>query len=210
MARSSNKIVSQRPEEIMDACEILYRTKSFNEVNLKDIGEITSISRSSIYNYFKTKEEIFLSLLTREYKVWVVELREINEQPSLLADTYVKKLAKSLSNHELLLRIQCTNLYEIEEHSRLEFLVAFKDVFKEAMICIDAGLAKFFPELTDEKRADFGYAFFPFIYGVYPYVNPSTKQKLAMDTANIHYRTISVEQIIYASIYPLLVGLLKT
>lgn len=90
MARSSNKIVSQRPEEIMDACEILYRTKSFNEVNLKDIGEITSISRSSIYNYFKTKEEIFLSLLTREYKVWVVELREINEQPSLLADTYVK------------------------------------------------------------------------------------------------------------------------
>lgn len=209
MARSSKEMVLQRPEEIMDACEELYKTKSFNEVNLKDIGEITSISRSSIYNYFKTKEEIFLSLLTREYKAWLVRLQQIHSQEQLSVAAYVTDLAQSLAEHELLLRIQCTNLYEIEEHSRLEFLVEFKVAFKEAMISIDEGLAKFFPQLSEAKRADFSYGFFPFIYGVYPYVHPSAKQRLAMDEVAIPYRTITVEQIIFATVYPFLVGLLE-
>ena len=54
--------VRQR-EEIINACEQLYRTMNFREITLKEIGSITSFSRSTIYNYFQTKEEIFLALL---------------------------------------------------------------------------------------------------------------------------------------------------
>ena len=41
---------------------------SFKEITLKEIGNATSFTRTSIYNYFQTKEEIFLALLQREYR----------------------------------------------------------------------------------------------------------------------------------------------
>ena len=56
MFKGTPEIIAQRREEIVNACEQLYQTKSFKEINLKDIGEATSFSRPTIYNYFHTKE----------------------------------------------------------------------------------------------------------------------------------------------------------
>ena len=63
MPKYSPERTKARHEEIIDACEVLYQTMSFNEITLKDIGAKTTFTRTSIYNYFHTKEEIFLALL---------------------------------------------------------------------------------------------------------------------------------------------------
>ena len=42
----------QKREEIINACEQLYQKMSFREITLKEIGNITSFSRPTIYNYF--------------------------------------------------------------------------------------------------------------------------------------------------------------
>lgn len=72
MTKGSPVLVAQRREEIINACQRLYRTMSFKEITLKEIENSTSFSRPTIYNYFKTKEEIFLALYTREYDRWNV------------------------------------------------------------------------------------------------------------------------------------------
>ena len=77
MFKGTPEIIAQRREEIVNACEQLYQTKNFKEINLKDIGEATSFSRPTIYNYFQTKEEIFLALYEREYSRWNAELKRI-------------------------------------------------------------------------------------------------------------------------------------
>ena len=61
MIKESTELIIQRKNEIIDACAALYQTKGFREVTIKDISQKTSISRPSIYNYFETKEEIFLA-----------------------------------------------------------------------------------------------------------------------------------------------------
>ena len=58
MPKGSPEQRAARREEIMSACEQLYQKMSFHDITLKEIGEVTSFSRPSIYNYFKTKEEI--------------------------------------------------------------------------------------------------------------------------------------------------------
>ena len=63
MPRVANEIVERRPEEIMAACKKLYRKKKLREISIKDISSETSLSRPAIYNYFDTKEEIFLDTL---------------------------------------------------------------------------------------------------------------------------------------------------
>ena len=80
MPKGSPERTSARKEEIVKACEHLYQTMSFREINLKEIGKVTSFTRTSIYNYFQTKEEIFLELLKREYELWIEELQQIIER----------------------------------------------------------------------------------------------------------------------------------
>ena len=51
-----------RKEEIIKACTDLYDKYNFKDITIKLISEQTTFSRPSIYNYFETKEEIFLAL----------------------------------------------------------------------------------------------------------------------------------------------------
>ena len=67
MKKVTPEQIALKREEIINACEKLYQTMSFREITLKEIGNITSFSRPTIYNYFETKEEIFLALFQREY-----------------------------------------------------------------------------------------------------------------------------------------------
>ena len=70
MPKGLKELTVSRKEEIITACEELYKAMSFKEITIKEIGNATSVTRTSIYNYFQTKEEIFLALLQREYERW--------------------------------------------------------------------------------------------------------------------------------------------
>ena len=77
MPKGSPERTAARQEEIISACEKLYQTMSFKDITLKEIGNETSFSRPTIYNYYHTKEEIFLALFEREYIRWNEELQSI-------------------------------------------------------------------------------------------------------------------------------------
>ena len=70
MPKGSPELTSARKEEIISACRKLYETMSFKDITLKEIGQQTSFTRTSIYNYFETKEEIFLALFAQEYELF--------------------------------------------------------------------------------------------------------------------------------------------
>jgi AcrR family transcriptional regulator len=125
MARVSREWTQARREEIVSACAKLYETMGFRDVTIKAISTETSFSRPSIYNYFETKEEIFLALLQREYEAWAAELEQLAAaRTALSAEELAAALAHTLERRTLLLKIQAMNLYEIEDNSRLERLEA--------------------------------------------------------------------------------------
>ena len=70
MPKGSPELTLARKEEIISACRKRYETMSFKDITLKEIGQQTSFTRTSIYNYFETKEEIFLALFTQEYELF--------------------------------------------------------------------------------------------------------------------------------------------
>ena len=77
MPKGSEELTLARREEIVNACAALYETMGFKEITIRDIGEKTSFTRTSIYNYFQTKEEIFLALFQREYELWREDLEAV-------------------------------------------------------------------------------------------------------------------------------------
>ena len=50
MPKGSPELTSARKEEIISACRKLYETMSFKDITLKEIGQQTSFTRTSIYN----------------------------------------------------------------------------------------------------------------------------------------------------------------
>ena len=77
MPKGSEELTNARKEEIVNACAALYETMGFKDITIRDIGAKTSFTRTSIYNYFQTKEEIFLALLQREHEAWIADLEAI-------------------------------------------------------------------------------------------------------------------------------------
>ena len=97
MPKGSEELTNARKEEIINACASLYETISFKDITIRDIGARTSFTRTSIYNYFQTKEEIFLALLEREHEAWIADLKELMGQNSMLsAEEFSDRLARTL------------------------------------------------------------------------------------------------------------------
>ena len=169
MPKGSEALTNARREEIIEGCARLYETVSFKEITMKEISTAISLTRASIYNYFQTKEEIFLALLQREYERWTARLEKAREEHEKMSrEEFARELAHSLEERQQLLKLLSMNLYDLEENCRFEGLVEFKVVYGRALAEVGNCLEKFFPEMTEEDRQDFLYLFFPFLFGVYP------------------------------------------
>ena len=205
MPKGSLKLTNARKEEIINACELLYKTMSFKEITMKDIASATSFTRTSIYNYFETKEEIFLALLKREYELWVASLNKlICEHSVLTLDEAASLLARSLAERKQLLKLLSMNHYDMEQNSREEKLVEMKTAYGNSMKTVNLYLQKFCRGMSEKDRENFIYIFFPFMFGAYPYAVVTDKQKEAMKQAQVEYSYLSVYEILYNCIKTLL------
>lgn len=198
MPKGTPELTNARKEEIINACETLYRTMGFKDVTLKEIAHYTSLSRPSIYNYFETKEEIFLAILQREYELWVKELDAIiSKRDAMTKDEIARTLAETLDHRQQLLKLMSMNHFDMEANSRDERLIQFKVAFGNSIKAVGRLLEKFCPDWTALDRETFLYAFFPFIYGIYPYTVVTEKQRQAMADANVGYIYLSTYEITY-------------
>ncbi len=206
MFKGTPEIIAQRREEIVGACEQLYQTMSFKDITLKEISSVTSFSRPTIYNYFHTKEEIFLALFEREYDRWNADLETIlNSENGFARTELAEQIAKSLERRAQLLKLLSMNNFDMEENSREELLASFKRAYGHSLKLFREILGKYCPDMSDTEAEQIMYVFFPFMFGIYPYAEVTTKQKDAMNEAEVDFRY----QTIYEITYNCLIKLLK-
>ena len=205
MFKGTPELIEKRREEIINACEQLYQTMSFKEITLKEIGSVTSFSRPTIYNYFQTKEEIFLALFAREYDRWNEDLTGMIEgYEALSSSELADKIAESLTKRKQLLKLLSMNNFDMEANSRQELLTAFKTSYGRSMQLVCMLLGKFKPDMNTKEIQNFIYIFFPFMFGIYPYTVVTEKQRSAMNEAGVDYVYQSIYEITYACLSRLL------
>ena len=201
----TKKMVDIRREEIINACEELYKKENFKDITIKQIGENTSFSRTSIYNYFETKEEIFLSLFQREYEKWIDDLNKMYEEnDKLTKESFASDLAHTIEKRPTLLKLLAMNLYDMEENSRMEALADFKSAYGNSIKAVKKCLDKFSTTMSEKEKNEFIFSFFPFMYGIYPYTFVTDKQKEAMEKANVPFEYLTIYEIAYKGILKLL------
>ena len=196
MSRGSEKLINSRKNEIINAFEELYQTMSFRNISMREIGEKTSMKRSSIYNYFQTKEEIFLALIAREFQSWCSVLQKIEDHDSMTLIEFAEAIASSLQERRYFLKLISWNHYELQENSRTERLAEVQQVTYAAMQTLLICLDKFFPTITDTAKKEFQQSFFIFLYGIDSYASDSDSQKKALEFADIPYNPLQVHDVV--------------
>ncbi len=208
MPKGSAELTRSREEEIIAACRKLFQFMSYKESTIKEIAEETSFTRPSIYNYFETKEEIFLALFQQEYESISEELYLLCQgKEALSLEDLASALAQALERRPMLLKLLSMNLYDMEANARLERLVEFKTAYRDFISAVDHCLRKFCPALGEQSRQMFLYSFLPFMFGLYPYTVVTDKQKAAMEKAGLDYTPVSTYELANAGIQILLRGL---
>lgn len=102
-ARKDGEIQARR-NEILDAAATLFTERDWGTLTLAMIAEKTSISRPSMYNYYRSVEEVYFDLAAREYAAWGAELPRIFERP-MTREEFCASLTESLFSRPLLLKL---------------------------------------------------------------------------------------------------------
>lgn len=205
MPKGSPELTEKRKNEILDACEKVYRTQGFYGVNIKDISTQISLTRPAIYNYYETKEEILLGLLIREYADWCDKLEKLvntaneSDRPELSA-----QIADTLKDKVTLLRILNMNLFEIEQNSRVERLAEFKKQFWRSYTALCSILRAFSAKITAEECEEFCETFSAFLFGVFPFTTHTKKQREAMELVKISVKEPSIYEMTYRCLMKLI------
>lgn len=205
MPKGSPELTAARKDEIMNACEKLYQKRIFKEITLQDISRETSFTRTSIYNYFETKEEIFLELFKREYDLWTGDIEKLTDKVGEYSrEELALEIAGSLQKRKLLLKLLSVNLYDLEENSRMERLVNFKTAYGNSKKALWKLIRKCYPELKDYEIKDFIKMFLPYLHGIYPYAFATDKQIEAMDRVGIEHEKTTIKELVYLGLMKLL------
>lgn len=84
-----------RRREIFDAAVVLFMQKGFQETSMREIAEAAGMGKSSLYDYFKTKDEILIYVLEEQ----TVMLTENAQEIALLDISPEVRLQKIMKMH---------------------------------------------------------------------------------------------------------------
>jgi AcrR family transcriptional regulator len=199
-ARSEDQI-EHRTQQIVDATSQLYKIKRFEEITMAMIAREASFTRSNLYRYFRTKEEIFLELLKNDIARWRDDLLHSLPDKGITAHDFSEQWVSLMLRHERMISLFSILYTLLEPNASLESLVAFKRGTVGELGLITERLTRILPFDSTEAAADFLVAQSALAIGLYPMSRPTCKQKAAMETigmasASEHYRVILSQSII--------------
>lgn len=180
--------IEERQLDIMHACDTLFDEGDYENVNIKAISEITTLTRSSIYTYYKTKDEILLDLLGYELAEWREELLVwCQETAPLDAEEFSKQFTDIFMKREKMIRHYCYLFTLLERNSRLEKLVEFKRKAIPAAGAVVQCLMMNFPYFSQQEATAIAEQIIALVIGLYPVAHLNSVQKEAIAISQTGY-----------------------
>lgn len=175
---------NQRRDEIIKCCDEILSQEGIEAITLQAITKKTTLNRSSIYNYFSTKEEILLQILVIELRKWVTQLSEKTYESK---EEFIKFFSQSLSTRKKMLDLLGILNTKLEPHASLQSLITFKQDSYEVFKDLEKILIVFCK--TKEMSRDVIFSMFSLIAGLYSFCNPTQKQIQASKDFSHYFQT---------------------
>lgn len=202
----SDKQIEQRINEITKATANLYKSHRFEEITFAMIAREANFTRSNLYRYFNTREDIFLELLKHDISDWRKDILEILPDGFGNLEKFSEIWVDLLQKHQRMVKLFTILYTQLEQNSSLEALTEFKQkLLKELALVAEFLVDKLpFPSVTAARDFLFAQSFMAI--GTYPMLELTQKQKEAMETVGMDTNPQYFKIIFTKSIHSLLLG----
>jgi len=155
-ARTDDK-KNERKDAIYQAALSLFKEKGYEGVSFNAIASEAGFTKSNMYRYFSSKEEIFLNIFKSLFEDWSVDctqkLQALKQNPDVseFAQTWVA----SHTPHPQFLDLTTILFISLEANSSYEQLLEFKTRSMELLYQLAVEISKVYPQFDNEKAFRF-------------------------------------------------------
>lgn len=199
----------QRINEIVAATARLYDKQSFEEITFAAIAKEASFTRSNLYKYFNSKEEIFLEFLKHDLADWAGELLKSFDSSQSYS---VKEFASiwvdsSLKRKRLIDLVSLLHTF-LEKNVSKDHLVDFKRSITVELQAVSDLICKLLPEMTPLKVMRFTNMQMSLASGLYQMTNLTDLQREVLDDPEFEHFKVDFDSHLRDATEYLLRGLL--
>lgn len=170
----SDEEKQQREEMIIDAAQQLLMEKSFHSINMSEIARTANLAKGTVYLYFQTKEELFLTLFERQFGQWLedVEAQLKRLSPPVKKDAVVDILVQATSQNRQLVRLTALTNIIFEHNISYDKAKDYKQWLVDQVAYFSTILEPLL-NFEPEQGIQFMYRFYIFVVGLESIANPA-------------------------------------
>lgn len=183
-ARSDEQI-EQRISEIVDATARLFESHRYEEITFAMIAKEADFTRSNLYRYFETKEDVFLELLKYDIVNWRVRVLETFPDELISIQEFAEQWVELLLEHKRLIKLFTILYTMLEKNASLEALIGFKKKSLAELETASEKLVKVLPFTSPEAVGEFLSTHIALTLGSYQMIDLAPKQKEAMEAVQM-------------------------
>ena len=201
---------AERIAEIVAATERLYKKHSFEEITFVAIAEEADFTRSNLYKYFRSKEEIFLEFAKHDIILWRKSLeRAFKKEKTYKTDRFVTIWVDTLVKHKRLLGLISILFADLEKNASFDSFVDFKFATKDEIERVTELLCRIFPKLTPDDASRFIYLQISAAVGLYQMTDYSEIQLRAFEHPELKQFKVDFKPLFKEAVEYLIKGLLE-
>ena len=141
---------AERIESILNAAGDVFEGTPYEEVTMQMIADKAGFTRSNLYRYFKTREEIFLNLFKHDVIQWIEDLTaSFCRCRPMKIETFASKWAEVCLNQARLVRLTPLLTISLERNASEEQYREFKLGITERMADVISMIQQALPELDE-------------------------------------------------------------
>lgn len=167
-ARSAEQ-KSERLQEILFAAEALLQEKSFQKINIADVARKAGMAKGTVFLYFKTKEELFFRIASKEFEKWFDAMDRVFTEAASAGkprrDNVLAGLRLILGQQPLLPRLSAILHVVLEQNIGYEEALGFKRMLSVRLSKTGALLEKCLPSFKPGQGVTFLFWMYALVIG---------------------------------------------
>lgn len=201
----------KRKEKILDIARDLFEKNDGTLPTISEIAKKAGLSKGSVYLYFKTKNEIFLSLYMNQVKMWhdsiATALKE--HKGEITPSDYASLVSHYVIRNPLVLKMWGVINGFFDGTTDEEMFIDFKTQLAELMNEQSKMISKFFPGLPTDQWINIQVKIYALIFGLWQvFYSPTQVKKLLRET-NVNLFELDFSKSVVDSVTTFLTGALQ-
>ena len=186
----------KRRQDILDSAkELFHAHHDYNTLLMKHIAENISLTKGTLYLYFKTKEDVFLALYTQEFNRVFDRIDQALEaaKGKGSVDGLVTLLNEALRDEITFLRLNSMLHSVLEQNIDFDTALAFKALLRDRVLETGALLANYLTNIEAETGAELLLSIHTLLIGCYQAAAPTPYLDEIFERADMRFMRLDFE-----------------